>query len=208
MCSQRLICAPSVGLCSAIAFTRSKNAAGKMCGKMSSLRFGFMSTWGMDSEFESKGLCLKSLRSRSRLGFALEPGDEAGHRLEHHTGLVAVRGVPAVGKAQELDRAAGLPRDRLELRHRPVFVVETLDCEHGAMYPGQDLLDVPAPEVRVQPDVVPAPERLRRVGVIAAELLREVRVPEGRLRLGDALHADVLDENMGRHEHQPLDAVA
>ena len=76
------------------------------------------------------------------------------------------------------------------------------------MYPRQDLLDVPAPEVRMQPDVVPPPESLRRVGMIAAELLRQVRALEGRLRLGDAPHADVLDENMGRHDHQPLDAVA
>src|SRR6266849_2970353 len=126
----------------------------------------------MDSEFASKGLCLKSAGSRLRLGSALEPGDEARHRLEHDAGLVAVRGVPAVGQAQELDRTAGLPRDGLELRHRPVLVVETLDREHRAMYPRQDLLDVPAPEGRIEPDVVPPPERLCRVGMIAAELLR------------------------------------
>src|SRR6266852_5426220 len=162
----------------------------------------------MDSGFASKGLCLKSLRSRSRLGSALEPGDEAGHRLEHDTGLVAVRGVPAVGQAQELDRTSGLPCNGLELRHGPVFVVETLYREHRATYPRQDYLDVPAPEVRIEPDVVPPPECLCRIGVIAAELLREVRALEGRLGLGDALHADVFDENMGRHDHQPLDAVA
>src|SRR5881396_2333341 len=51
------------------------------------------------------------------------------------------------------------------------------------------------------------PERLRRVGMIAAELLRKVGVFEGGLRLRDALHADVFDEDMGRHEHQPLDGV-
>src|SRR6267143_3805924 len=153
-------------------------------------------------------LCLKSICFRLRLGFALEPRDEAGHRLEHDGGLVAVRGVPAVGEAQELDRAAGLFCDRLELRHRSVFVVEALDRKYGTMYPRQDLLDVPAPEVRMQPDVVPAPKRLRRVGMIAAELLREVRALEGGLRLGDAPHADLLDENVRRHDHQPPDAVA
>src|ERR1700704_4440169 len=207
MCSQRLIWAASEGLCSATAFTRSKNAGGKMCGKMSSLRFGFISAWRLDSEL-ARGI-VPQIRpfQIARLGPALEPRDEARHRLENHAGLVAVRRVPAVGEAQELDRAAGLPRDRLELRHRPVLVVEALDREHRAMYPRQDLLDVPAPEVRVQPDVVPPPERLRSVGVIAAELLREVRVLEGGLRLRDALHADVFDENMRRHNHQPLDAV-
>src|SRR5882672_5135228 len=136
----------------------------------------------MVSEFASKGLCLKSVRSRSRLGSVLEPGDEAGRRLEHDAGLIAVRGVPAVGQAQELDRTAGLPCDGLQLRHRPVFVVEALDREHRAMYPRQDLLDIPAPEVRMQPDIVPTPERLCRVGMVAAELLREVRALESRLR--------------------------
>src|SRR5437899_182774 len=207
MCSQRLIWAASVGLCSAIAFTRSKNACGKMCGKMSSLRFGFMSAWRLDSQL-ARGI-VPQIRpfQIARLGPALEPGDEARHRLEHHAGLVAVGRVPAVCEAQELDRAAGLPRDRLELRHRPVLVVEPLDREHRAMYARQDLLDVPAPEVRVQPDVVPPPERPRRIGVIAAELLREVGLLEGGPRLRDALHADVFDENMRSHEHQPLDAV-
>src|SRR5438477_4122981 len=132
----------------------------------------------MDWEFASRGLCLKSARSRSRLGSALEPGDEARHRLEHHAGLIAVRRVPAVGEAQQLDRTAGLPRDRLELRHRPGFVVEALDREHRTMYPRQDSLDDPAAESRIEPDIVPSPECLRGVGVIAAELLREVRALE------------------------------
>src|SRR5882672_625796 len=126
----------------------------------------------MVSEFASKGLCLKSVCSRLRLGAALEPADEAGHRLEYDGGLVAVRGVPAVGQTQELDRAAGLLCDRVELRHRPILVVETLDREHRTMYSRQDLLDVPAAEVRMQPDVVPPPECLCCVGMIAAELLR------------------------------------
>src|SRR5882762_5603644 len=207
MCSQRLIWAASEGLCPAIAFTRSKNAGGKMCGNMSSLRFGFISAWRLDSEL-ARGI-VPQIRpfQIARLGPALEPRDEARHRLEHHAGLVAVRRVSAVGEAQELDRTAGLPRDRLELRHRPVFVVETLDREHRATYPRQDLLDVPAAESRIEPDVVPSPERLRRVGMIAAELLREVRALEGRLRFGDALDADILHEHVGRHDHQPLDAV-
>src|SRR5712691_4844633 len=208
MCSQRLICAASVGFCSAIAFIRSKNACGKMCGKMSSLRFGFMSVWGDGFGFHEQGI-VPQIRpfQIARLGPALEPRDEAGHRLEHDGGLVAVRGVPAVGEAQQLDRAAGLFCDRLELRHRPVLVVEALDRKYGTMYPRQDLLDVPAPEIRIQPDVVPPPERLCRVGMIAAELLREVRALESGLRLGDAPHADILDEHVRRHEHQALDAV-
>ena len=75
------------------------------------------------------------------------------------------------------------------------------------MYPRQDLLDVPAAESRIEPDIVPSPECLGRVGVIAAELLREVGALEGGLRLGDARHADVLDEHVRRHDHQASDAV-
>src|SRR2546430_14106955 len=136
----------------------------------------------MDWELGSRELGLKSAGSSSPVGPALEPGDEARHRLEPHAGLIAVRRVPAVGEAQQLDRTAGLPRDRLELRHRPVFVVEALDREHRTMYPRQDLLDVPAAESRIEPDIVPSPECLRGVGVIAAELLREVRALESGLR--------------------------
>jgi len=47
-------------------------------------------------------------------------------------------------------------------------------------------------------------KRLRDVGMIAAELLREVRALEGRLRFGDALDADVLDEHVRRHHTSPL----
>ena len=70
-----------------------------------------------------------------------EPLDESRHRFEHHAGLVAVRRVPAIGEAQQLDRAAGLPRDRVQLRHGPVFVVEALDREHGAIHARQDFDD-------------------------------------------------------------------
>src|SRR5258706_184376 len=45
------------------------------------------------------------------------------------------------------------------------------------------------------------------MGMIAAELLREFRAFEGGLRFSDALDADVLDEHVRRHHHQPLDAV-
>ena len=43
--------------------------------------------------------------------------------------------------------------------------------------------------------------------MIAAELLREVRALESGLRLGDALNADILDEHVRRHDHQPPDAA-
>src|SRR5689334_21336669 len=114
MCNLRLICAASDGLSSAIAFTRSKNAGRKMCWKMSSLRLEFMRP--RRAVLFLRGI----LRAR------IEPVDEAGHRLEHRPGLVAVRRMAAVRQAQQLDRTARLLRDRLELRHRPVLVVEAL----------------------------------------------------------------------------------
>src|SRR5262245_46460778 len=156
---------------------------------MSSLRSGFM---GPRSYF-ARGIV-------PRLGASVEPLDEARHGFDHHLGLVPVRRMAAIREAQQLDRPTGLPGDRIELGHGAVLVVEALDRQHRAAYAGEDLLYVPGAEIRVQPDVVPAPERLRRVRVVAAELLRQVGALERRLRLGDALHADVLDEYVGRHQ--------
>src|SRR4029077_2447559 len=105
-------------------------------------------------------------------------------------------GGAAAREAQPLDRPAGLLRDRVELRHRAVLVVEALNREHRAAYPRQAVLDVPGAEVRVQPDLVLAPEGPGRVAVVAAELLRQVGGLEGGPGFRDAPHAQVLDEHV------------
>src|SRR6266446_10354691 len=112
-----------------------------MCGKMSSLRFWVMvqirrqyrssvrhsrASGNPASSLKVTGSPLPRGRRQQERGIVpqffvvrierlraiAEPADETYHRLEHHAGLVAVRRVPAIGEAQQLDRAAGLLGDR------------------------------------------------------------------------------------------------
>src|SRR5690606_19957873 len=83
-----------------------------------------------------------------------KPVDEPDERLEHRLRLVAVRRVPAVGEADQLD-VGREPRDPLDLVHRPVLVVLALDREDRAADLAHERLDVPRAEVGVEPDVVP-----------------------------------------------------
>ena len=55
-------------------------------------------------------------------------------------------------------------RETVDLRHRSVFVVLALDREHRAADARHLRFDVPRAERRIEPDVVPAPERGVRVG--------------------------------------------
>jgi hypothetical protein len=137
----------------------------------------------------------------------VQPGDEARHGLEHGRGLVAMRCMAAAVEAEQLDRAADLLRDGVDLRHGAVLVVEALDREHRAGDARQVLLDVPRAEFRVQPDVVPAAERRLGVGVMARQALAQVGGLERGLRAGNARHAQVLDEDMRGHDHEASHAV-
>src|SRR5262245_4742372 len=114
----------------------------------------------------------------------------------------------ARGQLDHLAPAADLPLDRLHLGHRAVFVVLALDREHRTADRGQEGFDVPATEIGMQPDVVPTVEAPARIGVVARELLRELGRLEGGLGFGDALHRNVLDEDVRGEHYQPRQAVA
>ncbi len=98
--------------------------------------------------------------------------------------------------------AANVQGDRVQLGARAVFVILALDHQDGASDPRNTGLDVPGQEARVQPDVVPAPEDLIDVAVIAGELAPQVRRPEQMLGPGDAFHRQGFDEHVRRFEDQ------
>src|ERR1700759_724269 len=86
------------------------------------------------------------------------PPDDLRHRLKGPLRLLAMRRVPATGKGDRLHRPAGLPFDRLDLTPGAILVVLSLKNENGDRDPGQVLFDVPDAKLRMEPDVVPAPE--------------------------------------------------
>src|SRR5436190_5623174 len=91
--------------------------------------------------------------------------------------------------------------DPVDLLHRAVLVVDALDSQHRTPDVRQERLDVPGSEVRVQPDVVPAPECAVDVGVTAckprAQIAVEVRAPS----LCNAGEAVGFDEHVGGERH-------
>src|SRR6266404_3856824 len=108
----------------------------------------------------------------------------------------------AVRQEQRLHRSRYLRRDGVELCRGAVLVVFALDGQNRAGDGGQMILDVPAAELGVEPDVVPAAEGAVDVAVIAreagAQIGRPIRLP-GRSDAGDG---DILDEDMRRLEDE------
>ena len=123
--------------------------------------------------------------------------DEAGDGSEHRLGLIPVRRVAAVLEFQQFD-VGDLRADATHLLHRSVLVVRALDRQHRARDLRQSFLDVPAAELRREPDPVPAQERRVGVGMMARESGAQVSRFVRRFRSGDARDRDVLDHHVRR----------
>src|ERR1700722_8205425 len=109
------------------------------------------------------GCCIKSgSRQTLELPHKLDRGVDDG------VSLIAMRRVAAILQLAEL-HMVGTRRDSIDLLKSPVFVILPLNREHGTPYPWQAVFDVPATEVLMQPDVIPAAKREIDVGVIACE---------------------------------------
>src|SRR5690606_17082386 len=87
--------------------------------------------------------------------------------------LVAMGRMPTIRDDTELS-LTGKAFDAIDLFQRAVFVVLALYGKDGASDFVEVGLDVPGAERRVQPDVVPTPERGIHVLVIAAKLFRQI----------------------------------
>lgn len=132
---------------------------------------------------------------------------EFANRFEDSLRVVAMRGVTAVVEGKDFDRATGLAGNGLDLRHGSVWIVEALNGQDRAADAREILFDVPAAEVRMEPDVVPSPEGACGVAVMAGELLGKVGGLECSLGLGDAGDTEVLDEDVRREEDEAADTV-
>src|SRR5689334_12357116 len=110
-----------------------------------------------------------------------------------------MRGMAAIVEFEKLRlwRHGGEP---LQLLHGSVLVLISLNGKNGSANSRDIVANVPAEEIRMQPDVSPAPERGIRMGVIAGELVaqvaRFVRLPRGP----DTFKSELFDEQM-RREH-------
>ncbi len=82
---------------------------------------------------------------------------------------VLVGGVAGTGDHETLEGSGDAAFDRVDLGQRAVLVAIALDDEHGRGDRGQVRLDVPRPELGVQPDVVPSPKRGVDIVVVATE---------------------------------------
>src|SRR6185436_14642758 len=95
----------------------------------------------------------------------IQRGDEPAYSLEGVLRPVPLRRVSAVGKKQDAHRAPGGGPDRLDLPGRAVGVVFALEGQDGTAHGGKALLDVPAAELRAEPDARPGLEG--PIGVLA-----------------------------------------
>ena len=115
--------------------------------------------------------------------------------------------MPAFGKWKNFNWPAGLARNRLHLRHGSVLIVDTLDGKNRASNARKIFFDIPSPEVGMEPDVIPSPERARRIAMVTAEFLGQICGFKSCLGLSDARNAQFLHENMGSKQHQAAHPV-
>ena len=83
-------------------------------------------------------------------------------------GPITMRRVPALIQHQYFDRAADLPRDRIDLRARAVLIVLSLNQQNRDGDFCQVGFDIPGAELGMQPDIVPTIERGYRIIVVTA----------------------------------------
>src|ERR1051326_7044897 len=99
--------------------------------------------------------------------------DIMSHSFYHCRRLVAMRRMTAVFQFKYFD-SGNHSRDAVDLLHCPVLILLALDREYRTGDSRQVLVNIPGAKMRVEPDVVPAPECRVRVGVITSEPVAQV----------------------------------
>src|SRR3954447_7302086 len=119
-----------------------------------------------------------------------------------------LRRVAGAGDDRSRERARDAGLDGVDLRQRPELVGVPLNDVYGARDGGEVRLDVPRPELRRQPDAVPAPEGRIGVDVMARHASAEVGGEERLTSRLDRPYRLVLDEHVWRDQHQARNPVA
>jgi len=118
-----------------------------------------------------------------------------------------MRGVSAIGELEDFDWAAYPASERLYLRHRSIFVFQSLNGEDWTSDSRKIFFNVPAAEVGMEPDVIPSPEGARGVLMVAGEPGRKVGSFEFDFGRGDAGDGEIFDEDVRRHQYQTAHLV-
>src|SRR5262249_2039441 len=98
--------------------------------------------------------------------------------------------------------------DAVELLQGAVLVVAALDQQQRLLYSRKEVLDRPAPKFGMQPAVGPAEKRIVDARVVLGQPLPDVGLQIALAGPGDALHANRLDEHMGRQADEAADGPA
>src|SRR5579883_3672939 len=109
--------------------------------------------------------------------------------------------MPALRQHEYL-RLRHLLLDSLPLPRRPVFVIFSLNDQNRALDQTEVFLDIPRPESRIKPDLVPSPKRLVGMGVVAPQLASEVRGLVCGLGASDAFERQFFHADVRRLEYQ------
>ena len=101
------------------------------------------------------------------------------------------------GDQARFDRDPHVGGENPKLVLGPVGIVGALQCQDRRLNGGEEAGDVEGAEPRVQPGVVPSPERDFDIAVVAGEALAQVAgLVRGR-DLADAGDVEVFDEEVG-----------
>ncbi len=109
------------------------------------------------------------------------------------------------GKHQALDGSGNPSLDARELVDPAVRVLRSLDQQGGRRHQFGLGFDIPGSELRIEPDVTPAPERGVWVVVVTGHPLPQVTGEIFPSRLCNRAYRDVLDEHMRREQDESGD---
>ena len=115
--------------------------------------------------------------------------------------------VAALLEFESLNVTGYLPLDCIDLGHRAVRVIESLNSQNRAFDLAEHILDAPTPELRVEPHFAPRREGGLRVSVVLAHLLYQ---PSTRRLLAEGLDLDealLFDEDVRSQQDQCFDPV-
>src|SRR5439155_12506632 len=106
-----------------------------------------------------------------------------------------------------INRTIALFLRDLDLTHRPILVVHTLQDRHRHADIGEVFGNIPPAEFWIEPGAVPAVERVVDVPVPAREFFLQVRGLVGFPDFRDLGHRNVLDDEIRGKYRDALDAV-
>src|SRR6266852_9503431 len=137
----------------------------------------------------------------------LQPPGKIDNRRHRRLQRFAMRGVTDSFQDHGFHRTVALLLGDFDLSQRAILVVLALNDEDGHPNIRELLREIPPAKLRIKPWPAPTAERVVGIAVPLAKLRAQVGGVVGLTHARDLRDAELLGEEVGRHQHQATDPM-